>query len=116
MWSLACVTYEAATGRKLFDVAGSTAAASTTLAAGAVTTLSGIFGTVVSDSGTLSVSGNATLASGLTQAYNNSSGNWRFDNITISGVAAAPEPSSWALALVVALAFVGLRRASRRTA
>jgi MYXO-CTERM domain-containing protein len=48
-------------------------------------------------------------------ALNNSSGNWRFDNVTISGVAAAPEPGSWALALIVALAFVGLRRSSRHS-
>ncbi|HEV3271705.1 MAG TPA: hypothetical protein VGZ93_05935 [Candidatus Methylacidiphilales bacterium] len=44
-------------------------------------------------------------------ALNNNSGNWRFDNIT---VAAVPEPSSWSLALIVAVAFVGLRlRAGR---
>lgn len=40
-------------------------------------------------------------------ALNNTSGNWRFDNVT---VAAVPEPSAWALAVIVALAFVGLRR------
>lgn len=43
-------------------------------------------------------------------ALNNTSGNWRFDDVTVSEVAAAPEPSSWALAVIVALAFVGLRR------
>ena len=48
-------------------------------------------------------------------ALNNTSGNWRFDNITVSDVAAAPEPGSWALALLVALAFVGIRRVSRRS-
>lgn len=40
-------------------------------------------------------------------ALNNSSGNWRFDNIT---VAAVPEPRSWTLAVIVVVAFVGLRR------
>lgn len=48
-------------------------------------------------------------------ALNNTSGNWRFDDVTVSGVAAVPEPSSWALAVVVLLAFVGLRRYAGRT-
>jgi hypothetical protein len=43
-------------------------------------------------------------------ALNNTSGNWRFDDVTISSVAAVPEPSSWALAVIVVIAFVGLRR------
>jgi len=42
-------------------------------------------------------------------ALNNSSGNWRFDNVTISAFA-APEPSSWALALIAAGVVVALRR------
>ena len=45
-------------------------------------------------------------------AYNNSSGNWRFDNVQISGVAAAPEPSTLALAglgLTSLFGFRGLR-------
>jgi len=44
--------------------------------------------------------------------YNNSSGNWRFDNVQISGVAAAPEPSTLALAglgLTALFGFRGLR-------
>ena len=48
-------------------------------------------------------------------ALNNTSGNWRFDNVTVSA-AAVPEPSSWALGVVVALAFVGLRRRFARIA
>ena len=48
-----------------FTTTGSTSAASTTLTAGAVTTLSGIFGTTLSDSGTLSVSGISTLSGGF---------------------------------------------------
>jgi hypothetical protein len=40
-------------------------------------------------------------------AYNNSSGNWRFDNITISSVA-TPEPSSWVLALGAGATFLAL--------
>jgi len=44
-------------------------------------------------------------------ALNNNSGNWRFDNVTISGAAAAvPEPTSWVLGVFAACAFVGLRR------
>jgi hypothetical protein len=46
---------------------------------------------------------------------NNTSGNWRFDDVTISGVASVPEPSSWALAGIVAVAFAGLRRITRRS-
>lgn len=43
---------------------------------------------------------------GVTQAYNNNSGNWRFGNITFSGTAeATPEPESYALALCAAALF-----------
>jgi len=45
----------------------------------------------------------AALTSGHTVAYNNSSGNWRFDKLTVSGVTV---PESYALALV-ALGFIG---------
>jgi len=51
-------------------------------------------------------------------ALNNSSGNWRFDNVTISGVAAVPEPETWAM-LLAGLGLLGgvARRAKRaRTA
>ena len=45
-------------------------------------------------------------------ALNNNSGNWRFDNITISGTAVpVPEPSAWVLA---ALGAIGLTFAVRR--
>jgi hypothetical protein len=48
-------------------------------------------------------------------AYNNTSGNWRFDNVIISDVAAAPEPASWSLGIIAILALAGysLRRKSR---
>lgn len=46
----------------------------------------------------------ATLSSGNPVQYNNTSGNWRFGNITISGTA-VPEPGSAAL-LVPALGFI----------
>ncbi len=42
-------------------------------------------------------------------ALNNSSGNWRFDNVSITA-AAVPEPSSWALGLLVTGAFAMLVR------
>ena len=45
-------------------------------------------------------------------ALNNTSGNWRFDNVSIQ---ATPEPSSWALAVIVVLALLGVRRACRRS-
>ena len=49
-------------------------------------------------------------------ALNNNSGNWRFDNIAISGVAAAPEPSSFALAGLGLTALFGYRRMRNRKA
>ena len=44
--------------------------------------------------------------------YNNNSGNWRFDNVIVSGAAIVPEPASVVLAGFgfVALLFHGLRR------
>jgi hypothetical protein len=39
----------------------------------------------------------AALSGGATVIYNNSSGNWRFDNLTFSGTAAVPEPSTLVL-------------------
>ena len=52
----------------------------------------------------------ATLASGLTTIYNNNSGNWRFDNLTISGTAAAPEPTTLGLLAVGAILLTTRRR------
>lgn len=50
----------------------------------------------------------ATLVGGLPVAYNNNSGNWRFDNVTITGVTApVPEPATLALTLA-GLGVVGL--------
>jgi hypothetical protein len=44
-------------------------------------------------------------------ALNNTSGNWRLDDVTISGTAAIPEPSTWALVIgVLALGFAAIRR------
>jgi len=43
-------------------------------------------------------------------ALNNSSGNWRFDNIVISGTTAVPEPASYPMLAVGAAALVGLIR------
>jgi hypothetical protein len=45
---------------------------------------------------------------------NNNSGNWRFDNVSISGVSAAPEPSTFALAGCGLALFAGLRRFKNR--
>ncbi len=33
-------------------------------------------------------------------ALNNNSGNWRFDNVSITAVEATPEPGTWALLMV----------------
>src|SRR5579862_3115221 len=46
-------------------------------------------------------------------ALNNTSGNWRFDNVTISGTLAVPEPSTFALIGCGFAALIGLRRKSR---
>jgi hypothetical protein len=44
-------------------------------------------------------------------AYNNSSGNWQYDNVDVTGVSATPEPSTLALAGLGGLAtLIGLRR------
>lgn len=53
----------------------------------------------------------ATLVSGMTQAYNNSSGNWRFDNLDITGTA-VPEPSVMSL---IGLGLSGLCWQMRRS-
>ena len=43
----------------------------------------------------------ALTANNVTQAYNNSSGNWRFDNLTVTGVTdPVPEPETYAMMLV----------------
>ena len=41
---------------------------------------------------------------------NNNSGNWRFDNVTISGVAVVPEPSTVAMVGLGVLGMLSLRR------
>jgi hypothetical protein len=43
-------------------------------------------------------------------ALNNNSGNWRFDNVSIAGVAAVPEPTTLALAGMGGLAVLALMR------
>jgi hypothetical protein len=54
----------------------------------------------------------ATLATGgQTQIYNNSSGNWRFDNLTFTGApSAVPEPSTALLAGAAAAGLTAVRR------
>jgi hypothetical protein len=46
--------------------------------------------------------------------YNNNSGNWRFDNVVISGVA-VPEPSSLALAGLGLMGLIAARKSQRRS-
>ncbi len=43
-------------------------------------------------------------------ALNNNSGNWRFDNVAISGTAVVPEPSTVAMVGMGVLGMLGLRR------
>lgn len=58
----------------------------------------------------------ALNSGGLVQIYNNNSGNWRFDNIAVSGTPlATPEPSTLALLAVGGIVgVVGLARRRRR--
>jgi len=49
-------------------------------------------------------------------AYNNSSGNWRLDNVVISGIQPVPEPSTLALAACGVMTLVGFRRLKNRSA
>jgi MYXO-CTERM domain-containing protein len=49
-------------------------------------------------------------------ALNNNSGNWRFDNVELSGTVATPEPSSWALAGLGLLALLAFRARRNRRA
>lgn len=64
--------------------------------------------------GNVSGYASAALTSGHTVAYNNTSGNWRFDKLTFSGtaIAAVPEPKSYALALVALGVIGGIARRS----
>jgi hypothetical protein len=64
---------------------------------------------------------NATTGSANTAlagtALNNTSGNWRLDDVTVEGLTAIPEPADYALALgIAALAAVLLRRRQRLAA
>jgi hypothetical protein len=43
-------------------------------------------------------------------ALNNNSGNWRFDNVEVSGIAVVPEPSTVAMVGMGVLGMLGLRR------
>jgi hypothetical protein len=54
----------------------------------------------------------AALSGGQTVIYNNNSGNWRFNNVTISGNApvSAPEPSSFVLLGIGWMVVLGGRR------
>jgi len=57
------------------------------------------------------------LSSGLTQAYNNTSGNWRFDNLTVAGTAITPVPLPAALPLWLSgIAGLGLMAHRRKAA
>jgi hypothetical protein len=58
----------------------------------------------------------ATLSGSSTVEYNGTSGNWRFDNLTFSGIQAVPEPSSVAMAGCGFAALVGLLRLKKRQA
>jgi hypothetical protein len=49
-------------------------------------------------------------------AYNNSSGNWRLDNVTVTGIQASPEPSTFALVGCGLAALAGFRRFKNRQA
>jgi hypothetical protein len=65
---------------------------------------------------TLNTYASATLVSGNPVAYNNSSGNWRFDNVVITGVAApVPEADSYAM-LLGGLGVLGLMVRRRKSA
>ena len=48
-------------------------------------------------------------------ALNNSSGNWRFDNVTVSGVAAVPEPNTVALLVGGLALLIGFQIRRRRS-
>ena len=47
-------------------------------------------------------------------ALNNTSGNWRYDNVLISGIADVPEPSTFALAGLGLAGLVAFRKRSRK--
>lgn len=55
----------------------------------------------------------ADCVNGTGVALNNSSGNWRFDNVIISGTSAVPEPASLSVLAVGAMALIGRRRRGR---
>jgi hypothetical protein len=58
---------------------------------------------VNASTGTDDVNGSGT-------AYNNSSGNWRYDNVQISGTSVVPEPGAYPVLAVGAAAIIGLIR------
>jgi PEP-CTERM motif len=52
----------------------------------------------------------AQLNGAVTQIYNNSSGNWRFDNMTFSGTVPVPEPASLSIVALGAFGLLARRR------
>jgi len=67
---------------------------------------------VSTDSNFASTNGDGNYASAAGGDYNNNSGNWSFNNITITGTA-VPEPTSAGLLAIGALGLIRRRRASR---
>jgi hypothetical protein len=58
----------------------------------------------------------AALNAGATVIYNNTSGNWRLENLTFTGTAAVPEPSTLMLGGAAAGGLALVRRRRTRKA